>query len=284
MIRTTFYFDTSAINQLADDPLRDLLVGALTAPGNVVLVSVLNVYELAATKDPARRLDLLRLAKRIAKDTRLLAFPQTNLRRSLDAFAAGQSTLDATFDYDSSQNIWIAFEHPEQVHEQARSEIRAQNLADEKWFREMHGGARNPMRAALPPHARPRTATRLLKLYFSRPDFIANALRPIVSVYHPELVGREYEIVQRVEPWKFFYAAFVASIFHHAIKDEGYGPGGNAGSTDTQQGAYVPTCDVFVTHDAPQLVSLRPLERLAHKRRRVRRYREVRLDLIAGRY
>lgn len=284
MVRTNFYFDTSAINELANDPLRDLLVGALTAPGNVVFVSVLNVYELAATKDPTKRLSLLRLAKRIAKNTRLLTFPQEVLRRSLDAFAADRSTMDATLDYDST-NIWIAFEHPEQVNEQARADIRAQNVADEKWFREMHGGARDPMRASLPPHQRPRTATRLMKLYFSRQDFVEAALRSIVSGFnHPELVGREYEILQRVEPWKFFYAAFVASIFHRAIKDEGFGHSENAGSTDTQQATYVTTCDVFVTHDAPQLVSLRPLGRLAHKPRRIRRYREIRGDLLVGRY
>ena len=61
MTRTTFYFDTSAINQLADDPLRDLLVGALTAPGNVVFVSVLNVYELAAERVNESETDLFRI-------------------------------------------------------------------------------------------------------------------------------------------------------------------------------------------------------------------------------
>lgn len=281
---TTFYFDTSAINALLGDPEQERLERLLTGDGKVVFISSVNIAELAATSDPARRESLLRLAKRLAKKTRPLALPRELFRTSLDAFATEKAQIDTTSD-PTVNNLWIALDHPQQVTEAVRAEIQALNRGNEAWYREMHENARPAMRKELESLPRFRNATHLTKIYWSSDKFITSALRPfVIGLRHPELVGREREVVGRCEFWKFFFAAFVAGIYHRAIKDHGFGYRTNAGSADTQQAIYIPTCDVFVSNDQAQFTAFRPLAPLAHKPRRVVRYGDVRRNLLAGRY
>ena len=72
-IRNKQVLDTSAWNNLYDDPKRDGLVKVLRT--KVILRTAVAISELAAIEDPDRRHAIVRLIKTLGRDNRPLAMP-----------------------------------------------------------------------------------------------------------------------------------------------------------------------------------------------------------------
>src|SRR5216683_7386036 len=110
-------FDTSGINRLYDDPERDAIVPALLR----VLVTGLNVAEVAATEETQRRIGLLRLQRKLIGSLRPLHVPTELLQVVTIAYAERRPTATITIG-DRQQGLWWALEEPESLDEEARQE------------------------------------------------------------------------------------------------------------------------------------------------------------------
>jgi hypothetical protein len=280
----SLYLDTNALNALRLDPARERLTELLVGADATVYLSELNVTEMAARSDADDRRESLLLGRRLALGRRPLADPRVLLERSLDAFANGRKEMDATAD-DARNDYYVALSDPGLITEEVRQRAYDLNQKEETWYREAHENARESMQAEVTRlgAGRPRTADQLRRLYFSRPDFLSALFEPFLRAYgHPELAGREQEILLRVEHWKFFFSAMGAGVFHRAIKPTGYGWKRNAGAVDTQQAIYLACADVFVTNDLPLRRVMKPIAKMANKQRRVMSFPEMKGALLAG--
>jgi len=276
---TVFYLDTSALNQLLDDDEREQVIAYLGKRA-VVYVSAINVSEIVANVNATRRLELLKLANRLADDRLPLGYPTDLLRLSLDAYVRRAPGLDVSIDPDS--DVWIALRQPERVDERCREGIASHNSAGEESFREMHEKGRDGLQPVVDALSREdrkaiRNASSLCKVYFERPEFLKQMLSELLKEFgHPELAGKEQEFLTILEPWKFYFAAMVEGVYNRGVKSQRYGWRSNAGNLDTHQAIYLAFCDVFVTADAAQRRMLKPVEKRGHKPRHVISYRELR--------
>ena len=70
--------------------------------------------------------------------------------------------------------------------------------------------------------------------------------------------------------WRMFLAGYVCSIYQRAVRLEKYGHDNNPGHLDLWSAAYLPLCEVFVTHDKRQRRALKIIN-MVSKRRALRR-------------
>lgn len=92
------YFDTSAINAIAEDSAKPRVVGKLTAE-HEPLLSSLALTEMVSTADRSKRLKLFIVASRLSSVSaspprRLLVDVPDMLRRSLDAYVRGTDEIN----------------------------------------------------------------------------------------------------------------------------------------------------------------------------------------------
>ena len=126
-----YCFDTSAINDLFDDPDREPIVTAILATASF-RVTAYNVLEIAKTKDEGRRKALMEMTKKLADNKRPLDRPNTILLNYATAHASGSSS--ALVNADSNlEGIWIALNQPELIDHPARSEALS-------WAKKWEGG------------------------------------------------------------------------------------------------------------------------------------------------
>lgn len=273
---TLFYLDTSVYNHIADDEGDgERVMNYLTSDRAKVLVSAMNVSELAACDDSSRRLHLLSLTKRLAGDDRPLNYPTDLLRLSLEAYSRRVPILTVTVSPERD-DVWIALSEPTRMDVRCRAEFFAHNAADEHSYREIHERGRQglqPVVEKLPEKAR-RTALRnpsaLAKLYFGNVGFLKEMYAGVFQkLNHPEFIGHEQTLLRELEPWKFYSAAMAAGIWNRAVQHSDWGWKSNAGAVDTRQSVYLAFCRIFVTADANQRRLLRPIAKLGHTPRKV---------------
>ncbi len=169
-------FDTSGINRLYDDPERDAIVPALLR----VLVTGLNVAEVAATEETQRRIGLLRLQRKLIGSLRPLHVPTELLQVVTIAYAERRPTATITIG-DRQQGLWWALEEPESLDEEARQETHAWKRALEDPFREAHRLARPEFQRLSFDAAqdRPLSASKLIKLFRGQERIVYDAVAPL---------------------------------------------------------------------------------------------------------
>lgn len=264
-----YYFDTSAINQLLDDSLvaEDQKQGFLQS--NEVYVSCLCIIEAASTSDQNRRINLLNLLKTLANNLVPLNFPSRILLLSLQQYLRGADTMD--WSLSSKNGLLVALEEPNLINEQDLKELHTYQSNEEAWFKTMHQEARKEMQKASS-GASIKTGDDLIALYCQNVDFLEAFFQPMFQrCGFPNLVGRSKEILDHLEPWRFYFGCIAHGIYDRGVQEQNYG-GEKAGSIDTQQGIYLAVSDCFVTHDGPQQDILERVEWLGHRRRRVMKY------------
>lgn len=285
MIHMRIYLDTSGINAITEDKDRQQVLSQL-ALQHKTFVSLLNVAELTATQDEAKRKDLLRVAKSLARGCYPLARPQDLLWRSIEALEKRQPSMDFSIP-EQDRGVFVVLQDPDVADESARHEALEFLQREERWYRSMHDGGRPHVQDEI--RRLPRKEQQVvmsnraafLRHFATQPGFlqevVADLLQP--SPFGVRFRDKELEILQYLEPWRFYLGAIVTGIFDRSVRGNSFGHRVNAGSIDTQQVIYLAPVDVFVTRDEPQRRMLRLLERLGHARRAVWSYRQLRKHL-----
>jgi predicted nucleic acid-binding protein len=282
-------FDTSVINQLADDPRRAQLVATILSEMEVY-ISALNVIEIAKTTNVDRREELRELAKTLAKNLEPLALPNELLESVARAFESRAANIVITIPPDQ-RDLWFLFSQPNAMHEGGREEITRWTKANER----LHDEPAAPLREkidrlfAAEPRKRPRGPADLLRqliagnweLHYSLPSqFYKLATGRVLPLSRLEALLEAGSGI-----WSVFLASVALSVYYAAVWVPAHGLQSTVGVLDLWSAAYLPLCDTFVTHDMKnggQYEALRIANTLNRRRPRTRilRWTEFRARLL----
>lgn len=261
MTIATIYLDTSAINQLANDPAAAAIIAGITRRGHEVHTSSLAVVELASTPDPEKRAHLLSIARRITQSFHPLDLPGAILKKSLQAHLAGKNEAVMSVDPRVS-GLWEALRRPEDVDETLRLKAELAKQEQENWFTASHQRARQ----ALESLNRPRLPK---PLHYIRPacgdeTFLKSNFAEIIRAGggDPEKTSAR-ELLDTLGPWRGYFTALALEHYNRAARAERYGPSKNPGGIDVQQAVYLSGHDFFITHDKLQRRFMRNVCRIA---------------------
>lgn len=115
--KSTFYFDTSAVNWLSKDPACDAITNGIRNYTGLY-ISAFTVAELAASPIKEQGNQLLKIAKTISSNRRPLAMPNDLLKRSLNAMLSNADVMDASIgpEWDG---VWNALNEPQMIDDEA---------------------------------------------------------------------------------------------------------------------------------------------------------------------
>ena len=279
------YLDTSAFNWLLDDPNSAHLQECVVQKCRLYL-SIFTFAELASESCAERRIELIRLAKKLSGGFRPAAMPGDLLRRSKDAIINRRSDMDNSMGTEWN-GIWAALNNPDLIDEMALAEIQAWKTNQEKWYCEMFDSARPPIQEALR-GLRPgqieaicHSFAEFMRLFGSVPAIVGNFFHDIASKLSSEPITRAMtgDLIRHSEHWRFFYGAVGYGLWARTYKLKNYGKKSSPGSIDTQQAIYISICDCFVTADSGQYDMLRLVKQFGHKKRIIWKYDRFR-DVI----
>lgn len=265
-----------------DDPEVEVLVAGLLSSGTV-RITALNVIEACGTEDPMRRRSLIGLQKRLAVDYRPLAVPNELLQELAMAHAKGAQNATITIG-EAQHGIWAALNDPSKLGEEERQEVFRWKSKLEDGFAESHRVARPEFQKLLEEgvDGRPRTVSELIRHYANSEDFV----RGVVCDLYREITGCELEAGELknffadLPQWPLYLLSWVHAIFNRAIKQQNFGVRKNPGIVDLWCSIYLPSCDLFITHDANQRRALRLLNVLNSRRTRILSYQLFRQRLL----
>jgi len=282
-------FDTSVINQLADDPRRAELVATILSEMDVY-ISALNVIEIAKTTNVDRREKLRELAKTLAKNLEPLALPNELLESVTRAFQSRVANIVITIPPDQ-RDLWFLFSQPNALLEGGREEITRWTKANEKLHDEPAAALRNKTDAlcAAEPTKRPRGPADVLRqliagnweLHYSFPSqFYKLATGRVLPLSRLEALLEAGSGI-----WSVYLASVALSVYYAAVWVPADGLQSTVGVLDLWSAAYLPLCDTFVTHDLKnggQYEALRIANTLNRRRPRTRvlRWTEFRARLL----
>src|SRR5437763_4031972 len=169
-----FCFDTSALNSLLDDSSCEQLVRGLLANGSFH-ISAYNVMEAVKTKDPSRRIELVGLMKKLARNTRPLDRPREIVCLTAKAYATGEDTVSVNAD-PRLEGVWEALNLPENLDEKARECAIAWFGSMTTIFDSIASEGRDPLQRiyGAAPVGRPRTAADAIRDYCSDHERLYN--------------------------------------------------------------------------------------------------------------
>jgi hypothetical protein len=255
-----YCFDTSAINQLHDEPDRQALVKGLLA-ANKFRLTAINVIEALGTKDVLRRRSLLRLMAELTDEDRPLTVPNELL--IITAVAYHKKEARPTISITSEQDgLWTVLQRPELADDdRAREETLRWVKSLEKPANESHQHARGDFQRIFceGEEPRPLSAVELIRRYLEREDFVYEVVAPLYEYATGAcLVRAELRSFFREIPhWPLYLVGWAYSIYSRAVQLQNHSEKKNAGVIDLWCAIYLPHCDYFVTHDRRQLDALR---------------------------
>ncbi len=275
-IMKKFYFDTSAINHLFDDPQSISLLNS-NSENIRIFISVFTVAELASTPDQERRNALLKLAKIITDNYRPAAMPADLLKRSLETINARKLDMEHSMGQEWD-GIWLALNNPELIDEDDFCEVVRWKADQERWFHDLHNDGRPMVQqrlndfSATDKNEIAKRFSKFIQKYRPDSEFAINTVSNIASRVGADLTISDElikGIIKQSEHWRFFLVSFLYCMYARAFKMQNHGRKNNPGSIDTQQSIYLTICDVFVTADKRQHDMLRLISPFGHKKRQV---------------
>jgi len=279
-----YCFDTSAINRIHDDPVKEPIARGLIATC-AVYISALNVIEACGIRDPLRRGSLISLQRQLSGTRRPLAIPNELLQELAVAHANDRPDAQISIT-DKQEGIWIALNNPSQIDEAARQEALEWKHSLEVPFRKVHEKARSAFQDLFGKGKLPRlhTGSDLIRHYCSSEDFLFEVvgelyLKTTGSVLKADRVK---QFLSEVPQWNLYLLGWAQAIFNRAIREQGYGASRHAGTIDLSCAAYLPSCDCFVTDDNGQRRALRIINTFNPRKTRIISYNEMRKQLLVG--
>jgi hypothetical protein len=286
MIR--FYFDTSAINELYDDPRCSDLKNEILKLG-FVYPSVFTIAEVASEIEKERRTGLLKIIYEISGRYRPLAMPGDLLKRSIKSVDAWAKDMDHSMGPEW-EGVWIAMSDPSQIDERAYREIIDWKKSQEEWFQNMHVRGRPRVQEVIRKFPKAEfgeltsSFSNMVRYYPPDREFVINSVIELASNSGTNIkvdTDLARRLVQHSEHWRFFLTGMLYGMYARSFKLTHYGKRINPGSIDTQQAIYLATCDTFVTSDQEQRRMLRLLVPFGHKIRSVMEYSKFSDRLIS---
>ena len=264
-----FCFDTSGINRLHDDPDREPLIAGLFISGRV-LISAPNVIEAAITECRERRVSLIQLMNRLARNMRPLRIPTELLRELTAVRSSGKGPT--TLNVDVDDGVWAMLSEPELADEGARQEAFRWKEGLEKPFVEAHRLARPDFNKLFAPGDRPTSFGSLLRLYCENPEsHLGSASNLFQSLTGQTLtIDTMRSLFAELPQWPLYLGGWAQGIYAQAIQPENFSPKKNAGTIDLWCAIYLEHCDAMVTNDHAQYDALRVLNVLTRREPRAK--------------
>lgn len=265
--------DTSAINNLFDDPEYSRLLDLITSRYDVH-ISGLNILEIAKTTDALKRESLREAAKQLGRDIEPLELPN-HLVRQICALHAKEAHTMRWSVADERRQFWIAMSQPESLGERERQEaiVWAEGLEQEN--KQANAALREDLERDVFREGKPRPETlgQLLRGYLKagwllRYDIPSKVYKRETGKVLP-LSELDNFLAAKPSIWALYLMAHAFSIYYGAVWHQELGVRNRAGIIDLLYAVYLPLCDVFVTHDTKnggQYDALRLLNAFSSKR------------------
>jgi len=273
--------DTSAWNAFYDDPEKELLIEA--AFGKTILPTCVAITEVAAIESNTRRIDILRLMKRLVRDHRPIATPNQLIIMACEGYSKRAPALTINGGTDA-EGAWIALNKPELVDDVAQQMALKFNTEREAVFRDFNEGLRRNLQPLFKTVTeRPRSMGALIRHYAKSDDFLYEVVNPIylratgTSLSRGEL----HPLLNSMYIRPMFLIGYGCAIYQRAVQQQGYSHKKNPGHLDLWSAVYLPFCEVFVTEDKRQLRTLKVLNKANPRRGRIVSYAEMRASLVA---
>lgn len=281
-VRNKHILDTSAWNALFDDPDRDLLIEA--ALSQTIFPTCIAIAEIAAIKDSARRLDILRLMKTLGGDNRPMASPNQLIIMACEGYSkrAAMITLNAGSD---AEGAWIALNDPTQVDEAAQRLALDFNAERERVLRTFSEGLRPRLQSIFVAGTqRPHSMSSLIRHYSRDDNFLYDVIDPIYQRATGGALPRAelWPLLNSLYEWRMFLMGYACAIYQRTVQEQGYGHERNPGHLDLWSATYLPICDVFVTRDKRQRRALKILNEANPRPSQILSYAEWRQSLLAA--
>lgn len=265
-------FDTSAINQLLDDPQQTVIRAALREKYQT-RVTALNVVEIAKTKNATRREALRQLEFELSSNEPPFELPNEMLMAYTRALVARTGEMRVTI-ADERKELWFAMAHADAVTAEAQAEIL-------RWTADLDASrARGAaaLRAAVDekfssPVDRPANPVRLLRQFMLRENWqhvYWLPARVIKEETGKVLAASRLDELLTASPgfWSVYLVATVLQMYPDAFWHKRHGRRSRVGLLDLWAGMYLPLCDRFVTYDFDQRDALRIMNVFSRRRPR----------------
>jgi hypothetical protein len=275
--------DTSGINGLADDSESDILIAGLRT-GFQVRLTFLNISEVIANEDRARRALLLRVCRRLISQGDCIDPPYEIIRKLVVEFEAS-SAFDWTqvrVDLPEAQNAIAREENfDDDLAEQERKESRAL----EKQFVKVYEDARPAFDTLFKDSTanQPESVSELVARLQSQGGAfwpLATGLYSRVGKLQPsEAMVRKF--VGVCDPFRALMLGLCVAQYDRCIRPQNVGPSLRSGRIDTFMATCLPYCHQFVTDDSRQLACYKEIVSVARLNVAVKSYEEFRDGLLS---
>lgn len=274
--------DTSAWNALFDDPDGDLLCEV--ALSWTILPTCIAIAEVAAIKETSRRIEILRLMKRLGRDNRPIASPNQLMIMACEGYSHRAAKITLTKG-DDSAGAWITLNNPSQIDEATQRLALDFNKERENELRTFTEGLRKELESLFEAGTqRPRSIGSLIRYYSSNESFLYEVINPVYERATGGALPRAelWPLLRSLCEWPMFLMGYACAIYQRAVQEQGYGHNKNPGHLDLWSATYLPICDVFVTNDKRQRRALKILNKANRRPSRILSYAQWRDCLLTA--
>ncbi|MCI0393117.1 MAG: hypothetical protein MOB07_30665 [Acidobacteria bacterium] len=278
-----YLFDTSAINQLHDDPERDPITKGLIST-NTVYITALNVAEALATKDTDRRQSLIQLEKVMAKGDNPIVTPQELLHIQCHAQFIGASRPCMPL-FTQDPLILKTYNVLSPTEESTRDLILPWKTEVESSYDRLYIGSRPNFQTLFTTDKvkRPPSFARLIRDHYGADD---DFIYEYASSVYQGACGAKFEsgelrrLLTDIPELLLILLSYAYSVFARSIKEERYNPKWNAGAVDLWSSIYLPHSDYFISHDKQQRRALREMNIYNPRKTEILSYESFRARLL----
>jgi len=252
-IQMVYCFDTSAINELQDDPDREAIIARLLNT-STVRITAINVMEVCKNSNLERLRLLMTLVNRLSVGTLPLEAPNALLVQLAKTHQAGIHDVTVTIG-EERHGLWDVMQNPSSLDETRRQEVFRWTGDVETGFHRMHADARPALEAMHTGDSWPRSGAEVIRTHTSISDRL---FYETITLGYKSATGCDLNkndicgFLDTNPSWAVWWAAWVHSIWRRAMQSTRYGKKWNPGGVDIWSVVYLPLCDAFVTHDVNQ--------------------------------
>jgi len=281
--RSILSFDTSAVNQLADDSDSEALVAGLGS-GYFIRFPFTTVSEIVANSSSQRRKELLRVCRRLLLEAGDCIEPHHEIMKTMVArfersLPLGVAHINLRVQ-EAEDDILREVNFADDLAKQEREEGRAHN----KVFVDVYADAKVALdELDASGIAMPGSVSALISQLQEGGAFwtLARDLYERVATLPADdaTIQRFYG---ECEPLRALMIAIFAAQFDRCIRPPNQGPSLRSGRNDTFTATFLPYWDQFVTHDDGQLACYREVVSIGGFDVTIRSYEEFRDRLLVA--
>lgn len=278
-----YCFDTSAVNELNDDPERDVLLKGLHSAGSSHITAY-NVVEVCATKSKHQRTALLFLLKSMG-NAKFFGVPEDILKRLALRHAGTGSPSRCVEPEDRIIREVLA--DPSGVEPGVVQDIAKWKKEREDELVKLASHARVRFQKLFVHEPRPPNEAAWVRHCLNNPGNFSRQISRLYNHYSGARINddRLTAFLVQYPQWSLYLLAIADAVYRRAIREARYGKTGKAGDIDLTFAVYLPSCDRFVTADTGQRKTLRLLSvvnnTICRRKTEVISYRQFRSRLLA---